>query len=107
MAGAQSYMPNRQVHVPDRPPMNMDLYSASQHYRNDSPERGLDERTSPYGPHSASQREPQDDDDDMARESDSYDGRDDAIFFPPNSVSAQEIQQRRQMINGARGAVDR
>jgi hypothetical protein len=104
--GTPRYTPNRLTDARVGPAANVSSFAVTQYYRNDSPERGQDERTSPSGPRPISQNEPQDEEDDVSLDATTY-NTNDAFYFPPNSASPSEIQQRREMVKGVRGAVDR
>ena len=107
IAGPQSNLHNHSVYVPGGQTTNTFSYSGSQYYRSDSPERGQNDERSLSDPGPMSQGEPQDDEDGVSSDATAYEGRNDAFYFPPNSVSAQGIQKRREMIKRARGGVDR
>ena len=82
-------------------------YSASQYYRSISPQREQDEGPRSSDPDPRAQNRPQQEEEYVSPDAATYDATNDAFFFPPNSVSAEGIQRRRQMLNEMRGAVDR
>jgi hypothetical protein len=98
--------PPRPTYPHDRPARNMNSYSALQYYRSDSPERRQDEGTRSSDPHPRTQNDSQREEY-VSPDAEVYDATNDAFYFPPNSVSARGIQQRREMLNGMRGAGER
>ena len=107
VAGSQSYLHNHSIPAPTGPAANTLSYSGSKYYHSHSPERGQNDERSPPGPGPIPQSEPQDDEDVVSSDATAYDGRNDAFYFPPNSVSAREIQKRREMLKRTRGGIDR
>lgn len=87
---------------------NTQSYAASQYYIGDSPGQGHEEGPSSSGQRPVAQNElSHREEEEVNPEAAAYDARNDAFFFPPNSVSAEEIQRRRDMLRGTRSVVDR
>jgi hypothetical protein len=106
-AGPPRFLPAQPTYTPEPPAGSMYSYSASQYYRSTSPQREQDEGPRSSDPDPRTQNRPQQEEEDVSADAATYDATNDAFFFPPNSVSADSIQRRRQMLNGMRGAVDR
>lgn len=106
-AGAPRSLPTQPMYAPERPVGRMDSYSASQYYPTSSPQRGQDEGTRPSDPDPRTQNGSQQEEEYVSPDAQTYDATNDAFFFPINSVSAEGIERRRQMLNGTRGAGDR
>lgn len=100
-------LPTQPMYAPERPVGTMYSYSASQYYRTSSPQRGQDEGTRSSDPDPRTQNGSQQEEEYVSPDAQTYDATNDAFFFPPNSVSAEGIERRRQMLNGTRRAIDR
>jgi hypothetical protein len=100
-------LPTQPMYASERPEGRMYSFSAEQYYRTSSPQRGQDEGTRFSDPDPRTQNGSQREEEDVSADAQTYDATRDAFFFPPNSVSAEGIERRRQMLNGMRGAIDR
>jgi hypothetical protein len=105
-AGAPASSLTRPTYALDRSAGNTHSYAASQYYNSNNHQQEYDEGTrpsdSPPPPPNAQYPE-----EDVSPDARVYDATNDAFFFPTNSTSAQAIQQRREILNGTRGAVGR
>jgi hypothetical protein len=105
-AGAPASSLTRPTYELDRSAGNTHSYAASQYYNSNSHQQEYDEGTRPFDPPPPPPNA-QHPEEDVSSDARVYDATNDAFFFPTNSTSARAIQQRRDILNGTRGAANR